>query len=143
MLFKFNNLHQYFWTLELLLIRFATFIMKLLRKDSYYIYNWQFSLHLLLPTIALHETLCEFFMYLYFQLVIKNNILFWKLSLLRYTMKTLWGIENPLTINSILLHLIHLSTNKKKLFSVNSNHISVKLSTTQKLLHLFIYKYSF
>ena len=43
----------------------------------------QFLLHFILLTIALHETLCEFFMYMYVQVIIKNNISFCKLSLLR------------------------------------------------------------
>ena len=47
-------------------------------------------------------------------------------------------------MNLILLHSIHLSSvyTQKELFSVNSNDISVKPSTTMKLQHLFPYKYS-
>ena len=70
---------------------YALFIMKLLEKDLYYIYLIiykyiyisTFCLHLQLPTNALHKTLCKFFIHLNVRVILKNNILFCKFSLLR------------------------------------------------------------
>ena len=83
MLIKFNNLHQYFWTSELY-IRFASCMLYswwifLIKTVIMHIWLFvhicqQFRLYLLLPTIALHKTLLEFFMSEYVQVIILNNI---------------------------------------------------------------------
>ena len=97
MLIKFNNLHQYFWTSELLLIQFASCMLysywNFLVKTVVIHYLWICILYIYAstisptPPIALHETLCEFFMYLYVQVIIKKNISFCNYC---STWNTLW-----------------------------------------------------